>query len=95
MTTDIHNPLDFVAQPTDAALHDPLDLIAQLANEVAHELGAEYEPDRFHEPDRRYAMLNSARTFLTLNARDVPVAVSEILELTLASGGYRSGSSDT
>lgn len=68
---------------------DPLDLISQLANEVAHELAAEYAPDRLHEPDPRYAMLDRARTMLMQNARHVPVAVDEILELALAQGGYK------
>ena len=68
---------------------DPLHLISQLASEVAHELAAEYAPDRLHEPDNRYAMLDRARTLLMLNARHVPVVVDEILEMALAQGGYK------
>jgi len=68
---------------------DPFEVIAQLAGELAHSLAAEYAPDRLHEPDDRYAMLDRARTLLMLNARHVPVAVDEILELALAQGGYR------
>lgn len=74
---------------TNPSTNDQLDLIAQLATEVAHELAAEYAPDRLHEADPRYAMLDRARTILMQSAQHVPVAVDEILELALAQGGHR------
>jgi hypothetical protein len=74
---------------TSSSTDDQLDLIAQLATEVAHEVAAEYAPDRLHEIDPRYVMLDRARTILMQSARHVPVAVDEILELALAQGGYR------
>ncbi|AWB23299.1 hypothetical protein DA075_22340 [Methylobacterium currus] len=86
---------------TNPSTDDQLDLIAQLATEVANEVAAEYAPDRLHEADPRYVMLNvitqglarsmldRVRTILMQSARHVPVAVDEILELAVAQGGYR------
>lgn len=78
-----------IGMSTHPSTVDQLDLIAQLATEVAHELAAEYAPDRLHVADPRYVMLDRDRTLLMQSARHVPVAVDEILELALAQGGYR------
>lgn len=78
-----------IGMSTNPGTDDQLDIIVQLATEVAHELAAEYAPDRLHETDPRYAMLDRARSILMQSARHVPVAVDEILELALAQGGYR------
>lgn len=74
--------------PTASMSDDALDLISLLAGEVAHVLAGEYMPLRLHEPDPRYEMIDKARTLLMQNARHVPVAVDEILELALSQGGY-------
>lgn len=74
---------------TNLSTDDQLDLFTQLAIEVAHELRAEYAPDRLHEADPRYAMLDRAGTILMQSARHVPVSVDEILELAIAQGSYR------
>lgn len=68
---------------------DTLDLISRLATEVAHSLAADYKPDKLHEADARYELIDHARTLLMKNARHVPVAVDEILELALSQGGYK------
>lgn len=66
-----------------------LDLVSRLATEVAHSLSANYMPDKLHEAESCCALVDQARTVLMKNARHVPVAVKEILDLALSQGDHK------